>query len=144
MSDTIRQAAEAYIRFWQSMTPDTLDRFADYVTADIRFRDPFNDVRGLDRVKALLAKTYRMLRDVRVEVRDMAFSGPVCYMLWDYSYAMGRSSRRWRLTGISELHFTPDGKVSAHLDHWDAASQIYEKLPVIGAILRTIKRRLEA
>jgi len=44
--------------------------------------------------------------------------------------------------GMSELTFTADGKVARHIDHWDASKAFYEKLPLVGALLRAIRRRV--
>jgi hypothetical protein len=43
---------------------------------------------------------------------------------------------------MTEVHFDQSGKVAAHLDHWDAASQLYEHVPLLGGVLRIIRRRL--
>jgi hypothetical protein len=34
--------------------------------------------------------------------------------------------------------------VADHRDYWDAAEELYEKLPVLGALMRLLKRRLRA
>jgi hypothetical protein len=44
---------------------------------------------------------------------------------------------------MTELHFTPQGLISLHQDHWDAGQHFYQKLPVIGAIIRFIKRKIQ-
>ena len=48
----------------------------------------------------------------------------------------------YRIIGMSEVIFAADGRVSLHVDHWDAAQQFYERLPVIGGVLRMIRSRL--
>jgi hypothetical protein len=35
-----------------------------------------------------------------------------------------------------------DGKVSSHIDYYDAASNIYERLPVLRWLVRLIKKRV--
>ena len=35
-----------------------------------------------------------------------------------------------------------DGKIVLHRDYWDAASGLYEYLPVVGGLIRWIKGRL--
>jgi hypothetical protein len=37
--------------------------------------------------------------------------------------------------------FNQDGKVVIHRDYWDAAEELYEKLPVVGGLMRWLKRR---
>ena len=34
-----------------------------------------------------------------------------------------------------------DGRIVMHRDYWDVAEELYEKLPLIGALMRWLKRR---
>jgi hypothetical protein len=40
---------------------------------------------------------------------------------------------------MSEIHIA-DNMVTAHFDHWDSASQLLAKLPLIRSLLRPILR----
>jgi hypothetical protein len=33
------------------------------------------------------------------------------------------------------------GRITLHRDYWDAAEELYEKLPLIGGLMRWLKRR---
>lgn len=136
-----RDTVAAYCAFWQGLSRDTLGTVDRFMAPDVRFRDPFNDVRGLDRVKALFAHLYAMLAEVGIEVEDVALSGRTAYLKWRFVYRL-KSGQRFDIEGMSEVRFGPDGKATAHLDHWDAASQFWERIPVIGFLLRQGKKRL--
>ena len=43
----------------------------------------------------------------------------------------------------SHLRFAADGRIAYHRDYWDAAEEVYEKVPLLGGLLRRIKRRLQ-
>ena len=45
------------------------------------------------------------------------------------------------IDGASVLHFDATGRVDRHRDYWDAAEELYEKLPAVGALMRWLKRR---
>jgi hypothetical protein len=32
--------------------------------------------------------------------------------------------------------------IAIHRDYWDAAQELYEKIPVLGAVLRGLRRKL--
>ena len=136
--------ADRYARFWENLSADTLDGLADVMAPGVRFRDPFNDVSGIARVREVFAETYRRLRDVEVRVTDVAAGQEACYLRWSFAYRIGRSRRRWQLDGMTEVQFDDDGRVTAHIDHWDAATQVYEKLPVIGGVLRLLRAKIAA
>ena len=43
--------------------------------------------------------------------------------------------------GASHLVFDAQGLVVLHRDYWDAAEELYEKLPLVGSLMRWLKRR---
>ncbi len=43
--------------------------------------------------------------------------------------------------GASLLVLDGPGLVTLHRDYWDAAEELYEKLPVVGALMRWLRRR---
>jgi hypothetical protein len=43
--------------------------------------------------------------------------------------------------GASHFVFTSTGLVTLHRDYWDAAEELYEKLPLLGSAMRWLKRR---
>lgn len=105
----------------------------------VRFRDPFNDVRGIEPLRRLLAHSRRQLPGARFEVLDTAWSAPTAYLKWRMA-ARVKVLGDWQVEGVSEVRFAPDGRVAEHLDHWDAAEQFYGRLPLIGPLLRWLAR----
>lgn len=41
----------------------------------------------------------------------------------------------------SHLHWDAEGRTVMHRDYWDAAEELYEKLPLLGGLMRWLKRR---
>jgi len=112
---------------------------AAIATEDVRFRDPFNDLRGIEPLRRLLAHTREQIPGARFEVLDSAWSEPNAYLKWRMT-ARVRVIGDWRVEGMSEVRFAPDGRVAEHQDHWDAAAQFYGRLPLIGPLLRWLGR----
>lgn len=133
--------AEAYIRFCETMTRDSLSLLPSLVTPDVHFADPFNDVRGVDALQRVLLKTLHDLPDLRFAVTHRAWDGDICLMRWQFD-AVTRGGLKLSFAGMSELTFAADGRVARHIDHWDAGKAFYEKLPLVGAVLRAIRRRV--
>ena len=136
------EAADAYVAFWQALSAETLDGMDAVMGPAFRFVDPFNDVQGLAAVRQQFAHTYRRLHTVRITVHDRAVSGPTLYLRWTFAFQLRAGGRNWSLEGMSEVRFGADGKALSHIDHWDAAGQVYEHLPVLGTLIRLIKRRV--
>jgi hypothetical protein len=106
------------------------------------FRDPFNDVRGCAAMRRVLQKMFEDLSEVGFCVTAQASQLPISFIAWELTGRMSQSGRLLRLDGVSHLVFAGDGRVKVHIDYWDAASQLYERLPLLGPILRILRRRL--
>ena len=46
-----------------------------------------------------------------------------------------------RIHGTSHIRFAADGRVQYHRDYWDAAGELYEQLPLVGLLMRFLKKR---
>ena len=143
MRNDTRASLDAYIRFYETLTPQTVGELQSWVTPDVRFQDPFNDVRGVAAYARVLDKMFQDLDRPRFEVLHAVLDGSTGYLKWRLAFR-GKRGRERSITGMSELHFDADGRVASHVDYWDTAAQLYEHLPVLGFILRKIRRRLAA
>jgi steroid Delta-isomerase len=71
--------------------------------------------------------------------------GDQCFMSWDFVFAMRRfNSGEQIIRGSSHLTLATDGRIAQHRDYWDAAEELYEKLPLLGGLMRWLKRRVNS
>ncbi|MCA1909972.1 MAG: nuclear transport factor 2 family protein [Magnetospirillum sp.] len=126
--------------FWQDLTPDSVGRVRALCVPDIRFIDPFNDLMGVEALERLLTHMFATLEAPRFVVTDRAMGSQAGYLRWDFTACL--RGRDVSLTGMSEVGFAPCGRVALHRDHWDAGAQVYGRVPVLGALVRLVSRRL--
>ena len=46
--------------------------------------------------------------------------------------------------GATHLKWNGRGKIAWHRDYWDTAEELYAKVPLLGALMRLLRRRLAA
>lgn len=138
----MKQAVAAYGRFFETIAPDSLDRLDGIVAPDVRFVDPFNDVTGIEKYRAIFRHMFDTVEQPRFTILRTAIEGDTAFYRWRFSFRRKGAVEIWTIEGMSEVRFRPDGLVAEHVDHWDAASQLYERLPVLGALLRWVRRKL--
>ena len=130
---------------FETLTPADTARLADYYTTDARFKDPFNEVQGVAAVQRIFAHMFVALDDPRFIVRDIVVQGPQCFLTWDFEFRFKRFSRELQtIRGGSHLVLDAAGRITLHRDYWDAAEELYEKLPGVGTLMRWLKRRANA
>lgn len=141
-------ALARYCELYQRLTVADLARFDQHFTVDARFKDPFNDVRGVAEVRAVFARMFERCVDVRFEVHEALRDGDVALLHWTMrlrpapSRPGGAPGAEWTFRGMSRVVFAADGRVAEHVDHWDAGSQLYAKLPLLGPLIRWLQRKL--
>lgn len=135
------QALARYAAFFEALTPESLGGIAEVAARDIRFKDPFSDVVGLDRVEAIFRHMFEAMDEPRFVVIDSAAGKTSAYLKWRFTGRLKKGSLPVEIVGVSEVTFGPDGKAVEHIDHWDAASAVYGRVPVLGAMLRWLGRR---
>ncbi len=126
---------EDLIRFYQELTPASLDRFPSFYTADAYFKDPFNEVRGIDAIQQIFSDMFERLDAPRFVVTERLADGVSAVLIWEFRYGKAQCIR-----GISHLRFALDGRVAYHRDYWDAAEELYMKLPGFGIVMRGLRR----
>jgi ketosteroid isomerase-like protein len=135
-------------RFFSEMTPAHLARLGDVYSADAWFKDPFNEVQGVDAVRGIFQHMYDSLNQPRFIVTTRVVQGSQCFLTWDFLFGLRGQTTEITVRGASHLWLAPgtDGRwrIARHRDYWDVAEELYEKLPLLGALMRWLKRRVNA
>nr|WP_315426965.1 nuclear transport factor 2 family protein [uncultured Albidiferax sp.] len=131
------------VSFFETLTPQSLARCASVYAPDARFKDPFNDVRGVPAIEAVLSHMFSTLESPRFRVLQRIANGDQCFLTWDFHFRFRQFQRGTEQTihGGTHLQFDPQGRITLHRDYWDAAEELYEKLPAVGGLMRWLKNR---
>jgi steroid Delta-isomerase len=130
------------VAMFEALSAADVARLAEIYTADARFKDPFNEVSGLAAIQRVFAHMFVALDGPRFAIRDVIVQGEQCFLTWDFVFRMKRFRRgEQTIRGGSHLVLAADGRIASHRDYWDAAEELYEKLPGLGALMRWLKRR---
>lgn len=132
---------ERLIAFYHDLTPESVMRFAEFYSADAYFKDPFNEVRGVEAIARIFTHMFRQVDAPRFVVNERIASAGHVMLAWQFHFRV----QRWRrseaqsIRGVSHLKFGTDGKVHYHRDYWDAAEELYMKLPLVGTMMRYLQ-----
>ncbi len=136
-------AVEKIVVFFETLSPQSLERFGQFYTEDAYFKDPFNEVRGLPAIQKIFAHMYESLHEPRFVVTGRIVEGEQVFLRWDFHFRFRKfkSEQTQTIRGATHLRLAPDGRIRHHRDYWDAAEELYEKLPLLGGLMRWFKRR---
>ncbi len=132
------------VDFFESMTPESVDGIDALYASDAYFKDPFNEVRGVEKIRRVFAHMFEQVSDPRFHVTDQIIAGNGAFLAWDFTFRFRPGGDLVTVHGSSHLRFDAEGKVAYHCDYWDAAGELYAKVPVLGALMRLLRRKLSA
>ena len=140
MSERLDQLAA----YFESITEPTLPKLRDFYAPNAHFKDPFNEVRDVASIEHIFAAMYVSMHDPRFVVHSKLEQGDEAFLTWDFNFRIKKYKPDVTQTirGSTHLKFDPQSRVCYHRDYWDAAEELYEKLPMVGALMRFLKKRV--
>lgn len=140
MSDFLRRFAQAFA----TLDKHNLQLLDSLYSKDIAFTDPLHDVQGLPALHRYFAELYGNISQLRFDFQgvDEVADGED-YLRWKMSFCHPRlaDGKVIRVEGCSHLMWR-ENKVYRHRDYFDAGALLYEHLPIIGRVVRWLKRRM--
>ncbi len=144
---TAETALHTVVEFFEHLQPSDLAQLDAIYTADAQFKDPFNEVQGVPAIAQIFAHMFDNLDAPRFVITQQVQQGVQCFVTWDFIFSLRSVNAGVPLIvrGASHLVLREEAgewRVALHRDYWDAAEELYEKLPVVGSLMRWLKRRV--
>jgi len=138
-----RQHVDRIVEAFERVSPQTLDEIAQLYAETARFKDPFNEVRGPVAIRRIFEHMFEALHAPRFVVTERLVDHTQAFLVWEFRFRFKRFDTETEqvILGSSHLRLDELGQVLDHRDYWDAAEELYEKLPALGALMRWLKRR---
>ena len=142
-SNTPAHTIDAVLAYFENLSPQSLSQLNRYYAPQARFKDPFNGVTGLAEITRIFAHMFVSLVEPRFVITERVSQGMQCFVTWEFriEFRGFHKHQEQVILGASHLVFDAQGLVVLHRDYWDAAEELYEKLPLVGSLMRWLKRR---
>ena len=131
---------DAICAYFEQLRRADLAHIDRIYTDDAWFKDPFNEVQGRAGIARVFEHMFDTLAEPRFVIRDRLLQDRRAFLAWDFVFMRG--GQPFVVRGGSHLELADDGRIVRHRDYWDAAEELYAKLPVLGALMRWLRRRL--
>jgi len=138
-----REATTTLVQCFESLAPERVEDLLRLYHPQARFKDPFNDVQGHAAIAQVFHHMYRSLEAPHFVVTRQLVDGAEAFLTWDFRFhfrGVGGPGMQ-TVRGATHLVFDAQGLVTLHRDYWDVAEELYEKLPVLGSLMRWLKSR---
>jgi hypothetical protein len=108
--------------------------------------DSLKVVVGAGEIESYLATSVAGAREVHFDFSDVAVSieSPDYYLRWQMTLEKRALNRGIpiRIPGVTHFRFDARGRVLVQRDFWNTGSGFYERLPVLGWVIRWVRGRI--
>ncbi|WFO52347.1 nuclear transport factor 2 family protein [Aeromonas veronii] len=135
-----------FIGLYQQLDKQQLHRLPEVYAEQVVFTDPAHRIEGLAALGDYFAALYQRLAYCRFVITSQQQQGRQAWLGWTmtFSHPRLRGGEPVTVEGATRLEFDEVGKVCQHRDYFDLGAMLYEQLPLLGPVVRTIKMRLGA
>jgi len=135
---------EQFLSVYRNLTLENLSTLEEIYTEEIRFIDPAHELNGLTELTNYFKNLYLNINNITYDFLHPMRVDDQCYLQWQMTFSHPKLKRGADITvhGTSFLQFNSDEKVHFHRDFFDLGSMIYQHLPLIGMVIKSLNRRL--
>ncbi len=135
---------ETFCAFFNKLDNTCTEKLYEVYTEDIVFSDPLHHVEGRQALEAYLAAMYENVEHCQFVYHTRQLRGNQAFVTWTMTFVHPKlaGGRTIEVEGCSALTFAEDGRVSQHRDYFDVGAMLYEHLPLMGSVVRWLKKRL--
>ena len=138
----MQPVVERFKQIYGGLTIRSLGLLDELYSDDVEFQDPFHRIAGLLALRRYMAALYAQVEACSFRFEDDVRQGNCAVLTWTMQLNHPRLNAGAVVTvpGSTLIRFRD--KVFYHRDYFDAGAMVYEQLPLIGMLIRTIKGRV--
>ena len=127
---------DSYIKLFESLNLENLNKFDELLDKNIYFEDPFNKVYGIENFKKIFSNTLKKLDNVEFKVLTIISKNNIYILKWEMIFFA--FNKKNCIFGLSEVTVNKNKKIVSHVDYWDSYNNFYTKIPILGIIFQFI------
>lgn len=125
------------VKWYENLSPITLSTIDKIYDGEVFFKDPFNEIVGIENLKHVFEKMFEQVPTAKFYILDVVEEEEVAFMNWQMAFhAFGKDQI---IHGVSHLKFFGN-KLNYHRDYWDSSEELFGKIPVVGPVFNLTRK----
>jgi len=133
---------DEFCRVYKELGKDNLGQLGLIYSEDINFIDALHNLQGLNQLGDYFSHLYANLLFCNFTIEEVIQEKGKACIVWkmEYAHPQVNKAKPILVNGCSHLKFAE--KIYYHRDFLDMGQMLYEHLPLLGGVIRTVKRRI--
>ena len=127
-----------FVNFISTFGTDSPKELPNIYSPLIEYEDPINKVQGLDHLHLVFEETLKIFSGIEIQVKETSSTDHTAFVRWLMTYRFRK--KEYSIDGVTHLEFDSSGLICKHKDYWDASFPLYGAFPMLGSLMRAIKK----
>ena len=127
-----------FIKLISTFDSESLRDLPEIYSPTIEFEDPINTVQGLDNLYLVFEDLLKVFSEIEIQVKETSSTDHTAFVRWLMTYRFRK--KKYSIDGVTHLKFDSSGLICKHKDYWDASFPLYGTFPMLGSLMRGIKK----
>jgi limonene-1,2-epoxide hydrolase len=136
-----KQTIENFKNYFSQMDFENDSVLGEIYAENVVFTDPIHKIKGIDNLRHYFGKLNENLIEGSFLFTEESIIDNKAYLSWTMNLKLKRPKNHVKASGISVLTLK-EGKIIEQRDYFDAGELFYEYIPVLGSIIRFIKKKI--
>lgn len=120
----------------------SVEKIRDYYAEEAFFKDPFNEVKGRDKIKHIFDDMFNQLENPRFVFIDKIEQDHQAFVTWDFKFAV--KQKAYTIHGSSHLKLNEQKMIIYHRDYWDVGEELLLKVPFVKNIYGAFRKKVSS
>ncbi|MFT5940098.1 MAG: hypothetical protein ACI8R9_002223 [Paraglaciecola sp.] len=132
-----------FVRFYQQLDNNSAKQLCKLYGEKITLIDPVSTHKGLPALERYFTSLLSNTRSCNFIIQELNQQEDTAFVTWQMSFAHPKlkKGKLIQVDGISRI-LIKDNKIVFQRDYYDLGNMLYEHLPIIGYLVRYLKRKL--
>ena len=133
------------LHFFDKLDKNHLNLVTEFYDDNAKFEDPIHQLQGASEILKYYQNLYQHVDAIHFTFINTIESGNTVVVSWKMSLITPsiNSGKMFSVDGVSIITFAgAEGKAIQHRDYFDMGQFVYERVSVLGTIIRYIKHKM--
>lgn len=134
---------QSVVNFYQKLNKSNLHLLAEVYHQEVVFEDAAHRLEGREALEGYFEALYTNVKRCDFSIHEHQQVGDSGFLTWQMTLEHPKLSKGAVIyvNGVTHIKFS-QGQVIYHRDYFDLGEMLYENLPLLGSVIKSIKQRL--
>ena len=129
------------LKIWYAnLKKSNLDQIENFYDANVSFKDPFNEIKGIEKLRQIFNHMFENLENPHFVFIDTIENEGEIFLTWDFFSKL--NEKEYKIHGSTHLKYNEKNRIFYHRDYWDVGEEILLNVPIIRYLYGFFRRKL--